>query len=323
MRHLSSFAPCVLALFLGLAVVAPGCSNNAATSTASESKPVLVSLTNVVILPTLRATDAAAESMRVAIKALEAGPTTATLAAAQTSWRSARKSWSRGEAFRFGPVMEKGIEGAIDFWPARPQTIEDVIKGTEPLTVASVELLGSNARGFRGIEYVLFDSAAGDGAVLTKLTSDPSAARRRAYLSAVAEHVKGKTGELLAAWEPSGGNFARELTEAGSGALLFTSAKIALDQVVNSTSLALELVTGTKLGRPYGTRTGGVVAPDQEQSSRSDNSLSEMLDTLEGARSFYVGGYDGTTGHSLTELVRAKSPALDDRMIALSPPRCP
>ena len=306
----------LLALVVALPLM-PGCSNNSPASTASDSKPVLTSLTNGVILPTLRATDASAEAMRVAVKALEAAPTAANLTTAQASWRAARKSWSRGEAFRFGPVKEKGISGAIDFWPARAETNEKAITtGAEPFTVAAVDQLGSNARGFRAIEYVLFDSAAGDAAVLAKLTTDASAKRRLGYLAAVAEHLEGKTAELLAAWEPSGGNFARELSEAGSGAVLFPSAKSAVDQLVNSTTFALDLVTGDKIGKPYGTKTGGVAAPDQEESPRSDNSLADMLDTLDGARNIYSGTYEGAPGSGLSELVRLKNPALDDRMSA-------
>ena len=316
MRFLSAVprrAPVMFGLLLALGVVAQGCSNNAPASSASDSKPVLASLTTVVILPTLRATDAAARAMRVAVKALEDAPSAATLGAAQTSWRAARRSWSRGEAFRFGPVKEMGIADAINFWPARPETIEKVVT-TDPLTASSIELLGSNARGFRGLEYVLFDSVAGDTAVLAKLTTDASAKRRLTYASAVTEHLAGKIAELLAAWEPSGGNFARELTEAGSGAVLFPSAKSAVDQIVNSTAFALDLVTGTKLGRPYGTKSGGVAAPDQEESPLSDNSLADMLDTLDGARNVYSGTYEGAPSRGLAELVRAKNPALDDRM---------
>lgn len=317
MRFLSAAprrAPVMSGLLLALGVVAQGCSNNAPASSASDSKPVLASLTTVVILPTLRATDASARAMRVAVKALEDAPSAATLGAAQTSWRAARRSWSRGEAFRFGPVKEMGIADAIDYRPARPVTIEKVVTGTDPLTASSIELLGSNARGFRGLEYVLFDSVAGDTAVLAKLTTDASAKRRLTYASAVTEHLAGKIAELLAAWEPSGGNFARELTEAGSGAVLFPSAKSAVDQIVNSTAFALDLVTGTKLGRPYGTKSGGVAAPDQEESPLSDNSLADMLDTLDGARNVYAGTYEGAPGRGLAELVRAKNPALDERM---------
>lgn len=303
-------------LLLLVSLVVPGCSTNPTSGGAADSKPVLASLTTVVILPTLRATDASAEAMRVAVKALEAAPSAATLTAAQASWRAARKSWSRGDAFRFGPVTEKNIADAIDFWPARPAAIEDVVKGSGPVTVAAIELLGSNARGFHGIEYILFDSAGGDAVVLAKLTTDPSAARRLSYLAAAAEHLRGKAAELLAAWDPAGGNFARELREAGSGAVLFPSAKSAVDQLVNSSAVSLELVTATKIGRPYGTRTGGVVAPDQEQSALSDNSLAEMLDTLEGVRALYFGVYEGGQGRGLSELVRAKNPALDDRMSA-------
>ena len=143
MRLLSAsvFRPLLLLVSL-VSMVAPGCSTSPASGGAADSKPVLLSLTNVVILPTLRATDASAEAMRVAVKALEAAPSAATLTAAQVSWRAARKSWSRGDAFRFA-VTDKSIADAIDFWPARPAGIEDVVKGSGPVTAAAIELLGT------------------------------------------------------------------------------------------------------------------------------------------------------------------------------------
>ena len=304
-----------LGALLGLValVLAPACSNS--SESAADAKPVLVDLTNNVMLPTLRAVDASAGTLLAATKALEAAPSADTLAAAQSAWRAARKAWHESEAFRFGPVKSKDITSAVDFWPARGETIDKLLAGQDPLTAASVEALGANARGYQGLEYVLFDSAAGNAAVLLRLTTDPLAKRRLAYASAVAEHVKGKTGELLAAWEPASGNFAREITEAGSGAVLFTSGKAAVDQIVNSTVFAVDLVTGTKLGKPSGTKSGGSPLPDQEESPRSDNSLADMLDTLDGARSVYTGAFGPTDGKGISDLVRAKNPALDDRVI--------
>lgn len=294
-------------------VLAPACSNSA--DSAADAKPVLVDLTNNVMLPTYRAVDASAGALLTATKALEAAPSAATLTAAQGAWRAARKPWHQGEAFRFGPVKTKDITSAVDFWPARGETIDAALAGQEPFTVASVEALGANAKGFHGLEYVLFDAAAGDAAVLVRLTTDPLAKRRLAYASAAAEHLKGKTAELLAAWEPAGANFAREITEAGSGSALFPSGKAAVDQIVNSAVFATELVTATQIGKPYGTKTGGNPQPDLEESPRSDNSLADMLDTLEGARNVYTGAFGAVDGKGISDLVRAKNPALDDRVL--------
>jgi predicted lipoprotein len=171
-------SPCVAAVALFLFAGCAGCSNDPG-ATASDAKPVLVDVTNGVILPTYRATDAAAESLRVAAKALAAAPSEATLASTQAAWRAARKVWHQTEAFRFGPVKTKNISSAVDFWPARLETIEGVIAGTDPITPASFEELGSNAKGFMALEALLFDSAAGDAAALARLTTAPDAARRR------------------------------------------------------------------------------------------------------------------------------------------------
>jgi uncharacterized protein len=303
-----------LSVLLAL-VVAPACSTTPASS-AADAKPVLTDLTNDVILPTYRAADASAEQLRVATKGLESAPSAATLAAAQAAWRAARKVWHQAEAFRFGPVTTKKITDAIDFWPARGDTIEGVVNGKDPITAASFEALGANAKGFQALEYLLFDSTAGDAAVLQRFTTDPPAVRRRTYAVTAAEHLKGKTAELLAAWDPAGGNFAREITEAGTGATLFPSGKSAVDQLVNSVVFSVDLVTGTKIGKPSGTKSGGNPLPDQEESPRSDNSIADMLDTLEGARSVYMGDYGGVDGKGISDLIRAKNAALDARVLA-------
>src|SRR5688572_12533530 len=148
MRLLSASA---LVACLALAVVSPGCSTPTSAPSA-DAKPSLVDLTNGVILPTYRAVHASAGALRTTAKALEAAPSATTLAAAQTAWRAARKVWHQSEAFRFGPVKTKEITSAIDFWPARGETIDAFINGTTPITADSFAALGANAKGFQALE---------------------------------------------------------------------------------------------------------------------------------------------------------------------------
>lgn len=307
------FSSCGAAL-AGLAiVVATGCSTTPAAS--ADQKPVLVDLTNDVILPTYRAVDTSAGALQTAAAAFDAAPSAATLKSVQDAWRAAHKAWHQADAFGFGPVKTKDISGTINYSPARGTTIDGFIAGAGPIDAASFDALGTNAKGYFGIEYVLFDSSAGDAAVLSRLTTDAAAKRRRQYLVVATAHLKGKTAELLAAWEPTGGNFAKEVTEAGSGAVLFPSAKSAIDQIVNTAIFSVDLVTGTKIAKPYGAKSGGSPLPDQEESPRSDNSIADMLDTLDGARAIYTGAYGGVDGKGISDLVRAKNASLDDRVI--------
>lgn len=290
-----------------------GCSSP--TSSTSDAKPVLTDLTNNVILPSYQDVATKAEALKGSTAALAAAPSESTLAAAQSAWRETKGAWRKTEAFRFGPVETKSISGAIDYWPGRPSTIEQMLASDQPVTVATVDALGSLAKGFVALEYLLFDDVGGNAAILSKLTGE-GGARRLQYAAAVAEILDGKTRELLAAWSPSGENFAKELIDAGGAGALFPSGKAAVDQLVNSATFAAELVTNTKIGKPFGKKTGGTPAPDQEESPLSDNSIADMVATLDGVIAVYTGAHGGVDGMGISDLVRAKNASLDDRVVA-------
>ncbi|WP_394848093.1 imelysin family protein [Pendulispora brunnea] len=301
------------ALALMLSACGSSGSGNNSNTPPAETKPVLADLTNDVILPTYRTLDTEAGNLRDAAEALRTAPSADTLAKTQAAWRAARKSWRKSDAFRFGPVEAKEITAAVDFWPARPATIETLLSGTDAITPEWFEKLGANVKGFMALEYLLFDNAgAGDPGILTKLTSDAGAERRRLYVATAAANLKAKTEELYKSWDPAGENFAAQVTTAGSGSASYPSAKAAVDQLVNKAVFAGDAVAGNKIAKPFGKKNGGAVQPDLEETPRSDNSLADMLATLEGVQAVY----DGTNGKGITDLVKAKNAALDDRMHA-------
>ena len=309
MRSLS--AVLALSLFASVATVAvvvPGCSS--ASATAPDATPALSDITSAVIVPTYKQIDTDAASLVSASKALQSGASTTTLAAAQAAWRAARKSWNNAEAFRFGPVVSLNVQNAIDFWPARPTTIDAYVTGTGPVDATSYAALGSNAQGYHAIEYILFDSSNGDAAVLAKLTTDAAAARRLSYLVLAATDLQAKTTQLRQAWDP---DFAREVSNAGTGSVLFPSGKAAVDQIVNTTIFALDDVAGTKIGKPYGNKNAGKFLADQEESPLSDNSINDMLDALASAKNTYTGAAGGT---GISSLVRSKNADLDAQVLA-------
>ena len=96
----------------------------------------------------------------------------------------------RAQAFRFGPVQSQKIGEAIDWWPAKPENIEEKIAGTEPITPEMIEATGTSSKGFMAMEYLLFDPEGGNAAVLARLTAEDGGARRPAYLAALAPPIE-------------------------------------------------------------------------------------------------------------------------------------
>jgi uncharacterized protein len=287
-----------------------GCSNTG-WSAGFDRKPMLEDLVNNVILPTYADVDQGAGDLRSAIGDLADDPTEARLASAQEAWRAARKPWKQSEAFRFGPVQSLKIGESIDWWPAKPENIEEKLAGEDPITLETIETAGTSSKGFMAMEYLLFDSESGNAAVLARLTAEDGGARRRAYLVATAEDMKSKTATLYEAWDPAQGNFAGQLREAGGTSATYGTRKAAVDVIVNRLIFQAEFITGSKLGKPLGKSSGGGPQPDEEESPRSDNSIEDMLDGLRGIASVYDGAYSGRDGLGLGDLVRSKSEPLD------------
>lgn len=299
-------------LFAALLFAAPlsGCSNTG-WSTGFDRKPMLEDLVNNVFLPTYADIDDGADDLRAAIRDLADDPTEARLVSAQEAWRAARKPWKQSEPFRFGPAQSLKISESIDWWPAKPENIEEKLAGADPITLETIEAAGTSSKGFMAMEYLLFDSEAGNPAVLARLTAEEGGARRRAYLVAMAEDMKAKTAILYAAWDPAQGNFAAQLREAGGTSATYGTRKAAVDVMVNRMIFQAELIAGNKLGKPLGKSSGGGPQPDEEEAPRSDNSIEDMLDGLRGIASVYDGAYSGRDGLGLGDLVQSKSEPLD------------
>jgi predicted lipoprotein len=280
-----------------------------------DAGPVLADVVHIVILPTQADAAAKATDLDTAADALSQAPTADSLAAAQAAWRTARAPWRSCDAFAFGPVESEGLGAAIDWWPAKPDTIEEKIAAGVPIDAAYIESLGTSAKGFMALEYLLFDPAGGEAAVLASLEGDPAAARR-AYVAAVAADLAAKSDALRAAWAEDQGNYAKEILLAGDGSQVFGSQKAAVDELVNQLVFRADVLLNAKIGKPAGNANGGVPLPDTEESPRSDNSLADMLATLAGLRAVYEGEYGGKDGMGIADLVRARNAGVDDRVRA-------
>lgn len=79
--------------------------------------------------------------------------------AAQTAWREALLAWVRLSAVSIGPLIERRSARRIDFQPTRPASIEKAI-AERPEGEAAFERIGSAAKGYAALEWLLWDRAA-------------------------------------------------------------------------------------------------------------------------------------------------------------------
>lgn len=222
--------------------------------------------------------EAKLEALRVASRALEESPSEDDLRDAQSAWRDARRPWKETEVFKFGPVADEPLRYGpkIDFWPARPDTIEALLAETGTL---DPDDLGAAAKGLPAVEYLLFGAGAREGF--------HESTRRYEYLVVLVDDLILQTQRLAEAWDPAGGDYQSELVEAGRGSTMYDTLSMALSEVVNRMGFTIENIRADKLGA--GIAPDGTPQPDKLESLFSGRSIGDINDNLRGIEQLYFG----------------------------------
>jgi len=186
----------------------------------------------------------------------------------KAQWKISTSIWEKCEIFNIGDIQSSVIHNKIDTWPSNINFIENFIAGTDELTSDFINTKGSSSKGLPAIEYLLFDSEE----AITLLTIAENADRRRAYLFALIENLKSKAEEVIHKWtyeyQPIFNN--DPTSDLGS------SISVLVNQLISIT----EQVAQTKLAKPMGKTTDGLLYPDQLESYRSGMSLQKIQSNL-------------------------------------------
>lgn len=262
--------------------------------------------------PAFASLRAAADDAAARTRALCGAPSDAALAAARDAWHAERDAWGRALPLAFGPIAEQMQQAALDFWPARPDTIEAAIASAAEaaaITPAFIAGKGVSAKGMPALEYLLF--GADPAAVLPALSDPATGARRCAYAGAVADDIASRAAALQSAWSPG---FADSLARAGDGSEVFPSAQAGVDAVVNASIEALAVMVKTKLDTPLGNLTGAAVDPELLESRFAGRSKRDLQRNLDGVWAVYHGADPEGPAEGIAALVRAVDPGLDERV---------
>ncbi|HKU45145.1 MAG TPA: imelysin family protein [Polyangiales bacterium] len=246
------------------------------------------------LVPDARAIGAATTALETRLQQLSAAQVDAGLEAARQAWRSAALAWQRSFAFPHGPYVETRALLRAAYWPVRPDAVEQLLRGSEPIDPARVAQLGVNVKGLYAIESLLFENDASGTAWLL----GPLRARAIALLQACAADVRSYAEHANAALG-DGSKFAREL--AGTGQAGIDRLLNGLLETVETAVIRIERVL--VMTSPTGRGGRAPYVPQGGPSGTSTRLLQTWLEVCERV-------YGPAAKPSLGSLVAAVAPAI-------------
>lgn len=266
-----------------------------------DETAVLKDIAEIVAKPSYAALKTASDELKVALDALVAGPSEDLLGAAQKKWKATMTSWNQSRTFAFGPAKdsEPDIRWHLG---ADPEAIEESITAGSPFDIGA---LGTSRKGLPALEYLLFDLAGGNAAILEKFSAS---ADRVTFVGALAADLSAEIDALVSAWD----DHANELASAGDGSTVYKSPKDAMDALYNQliyvADLGIAQIKAPLLG------STGALSPELEEARLSDNTLPDTFAQVAAITSVYEGSYADVSGLGVSALVKDRSPELDDQV---------
>lgn len=257
-------------------------------------------IANDVILATYEDLAVKGNFLKVATDALQLNPTEANLITAKNAWIAARSPWEQSEGFLFGPVDQEGIDPSIDSWPVNVVDLNNVLNSSNALTVSFLKQQEGTLKGFHTIEFLLW----GENGVKKINDFNP---RQFEYLAACSGVLAEDVATLYDLWKPTGGNFIRNVLEAGKNSTLYISQKSALEEISNALIVIADEVGNGKINDPFSASDLSL-----EESRFSANSKADFADNMRSIKNIYLGTYESQgDGKGLSVIIKNKDAVLD------------
>jgi predicted lipoprotein len=276
-----------LGLPLSLSLAISGCVAANRTE-APTAQAVVQTFVEKVVQPNQARLVLQTAALQAAIQRLSEEPSDAHLDAARQAWLAARRTWETSESWAFGPAETEGFDGAMDDWPVNRKDLATAL-GSQRIDSDSFAALSETAKGFHGIEWVLYGGRTGTPPTAAQLTPG-----ERAYLRLAADDLHRQAAGLQTSWSGSQGFGARLSSPGEAGA--------AVQEMLQGVIGMLQEGGDEKLGQPLKTRD-----PQTLESADSGNTRADLLANVEGARQVLL-----ATG--LLELIRSKDAQLGQQI---------
>ncbi|RYE84867.1 MAG: hypothetical protein EOO75_17620, partial [Myxococcales bacterium] len=189
------------ALSFGSSLSLSGCSDDQnGGGVATDRSTVLDSLVREVFRPGFEPIRGQADAMVVALDALATGPTPATMQAARDAWSTLRGSYRRTMAYGIGPYDDLTLTSGILDEPTDGARVEELAASPTPVNPKTTP---AKARGSLAIEYLLFDPARDDAALVASFTA-PAGSGRASLLQVLGSDLRDRLVAATDAWLTGG-----------------------------------------------------------------------------------------------------------------------
>lgn len=292
------------AIGLGLMAMTFTSCKKDSTETPTAKKSYSANISNIgtnVITETYKELASKSAILYSEVVKLKDNQTASNLDIARGAWRDTRVPWEKSEGFLFGPVDTKGIDPAIDSWPVNKIDLDAVLAGSDALTESFIDALAGELKGFHTIEYLLW------GGTGNKQVGDFTA-REFEYLLSVTENLKNKTKILADSWDPTGENFVKNLTEAGTSSSIYLTEKSALQELVQGMIGIADEVANGKINDPLSQQD-----LSKEESQFSHNSKNDFANNVRSISNVYNGKFN-VNGLGIYDVVKESDQNLADRL---------
>ena len=282
----------------------------------------LASITEQVILPVLRDFAAATIELQNATLAYSESPSDENRLAAQSAWIQAMDIWQHAEVMQIGPA---GVSGEV----AAGQDLRDGIYSWNIVNACRVDqetanksyadpddyqTKAVNVHGLDALEYLLFnedtDNACNPMSSINEngtwnAISDV-VAQRASHAATVANILSQRSAALLDLWEPNSGNFARELSGAGTTSMTYSSNQAALNALTDAMFYAEKTTKDMKLAIPLGiSGCSDDICPSELESQYARRSKEHIRANLIAFQQLFLGGPADENHAGMDDILRS------------------
>lgn len=334
-----SLKPLCLIPVLLIAAACSSSDDDTLSPTGGVDKAAVVKNYATIVHQNYEESVAGAKKVQTAINAFVASPSQATMDAAKAAWIAARPAYLQTEAFRFynGPIdnEENGPEGMINGWPLDENFIDytvdqpnaGIINMTAEFPQITKDVIAENnekggeknlSAGWHAIEFLLWGQdinadgtphAEGPGQrPYTDFVDGGTASnqsRRRDYLKAATDLMVEQIESVEEQWD---------LDKADSYGAKFVAGNP--DEAIANILKGIGSLAATELPKERMNNAYETKDQEEEHSCFSDTTNQDMTYDAIGIQNVYLGTYGSLSGASISDLVKAKDPALDEKVRA-------
>ena len=265
---------------------------------------------DAVVLPAVRDFASRAQGLANATRTWAGSLSASSRQAAQAAWTDAMESFQFLEPMQFGPAGSAtafagglGIRDEIYSWPTVNYCAVDQVTVDGDFDAGDFfQSSLVNVYGLDALELLLFRTEAENACssridinrngTWDDLVGAGQLVRRQAdYAVVLADGILSQAQRLQDAWEPSGGNFAADLRNAGQGSSVYGSAKEAIDEVFAAFFVVDTKIKDLKLAIPAGISPDcpSEVCPEDVELPYSLSSKAALVANLDGLLAVFSG----------------------------------